>query len=93
MDSLKKLKIAVIILLILMIISLISSFMIVSMEESQIIDIYDDLSYDDQQVINKWVDALPDYIGFYTILGFIQYAMALGLFLLVIKLLPLKKLP
>ena len=91
MDGLTKLKLALVILLMLMIIGLAASFFIATIEEDKFVDEYQKLSYDDQQVLANFYDKLPDYTNLYTIIGFMYYAVAGGLFLLLTKIWYLKK--
>ena len=91
MDGLTKLKIVLIVLLIFMIVAIIGAYIFVTIEENETIDAYESLSYDDQEAVGRFSEKLPDYTGIYTIFGFMQYAVAAGLFFLVAKLWNMKK--
>jgi len=86
MKGLTKLKLAILVLLILMIIAIIGSTIFALREENDVIDAYDSLSYDDQLAVGRFSDKLTDYTNLYAVFGYMQYAVALGLFLLITKL-------
>jgi cytochrome c biogenesis protein ResB len=91
MNGLTKLKLAILILLVLMIIAIIGATITVTMEESDVADAYDSLSYDDQLAVERFSNKLTDYTNIYAIFGYMQYAVALGLFILITKLWNMKK--
>lgn len=90
MKGIVKLKIAITLLLLLMILSFIGSTIVALTEESDVIDAYESLSYDDKAAIEHFSDRLTDYTNIYMIFGFIQYAVAFGLFLLLFRLWSMK---
>ena len=91
MNGLQKLKLAIAVLFLLMVTAIIGAFIFVTIEESKTIDVIDDLSSGDMVVLERFGNKLPDYQSYYTILGFMQYAVAGGLFVLLAKLWNLKK--
>ena len=86
MKGLKKLKLVILVLLIIMIIAIFGAIMIGTIEENQIADTYESLSYDDQLAVERFSNKLPDYTNLYAVIGYMQYAVALGLFLIITKL-------
>ena len=86
MKGLTKLKLAILFLLLLMIIAIIGATLIVTMEENDAVDAYESLSYDDQEAVGRFSDKLTDYTNLYAVFGYMQYAVAIGLFVLITKL-------
>jgi len=85
MDGMMKLRLAVTTLFILMAISIVSSFILVTTDENEFIEEYDKLSDNDQEVLENFYDKLTDHTALYSIIGLIQYAIAIGLFILMYK--------
>ena len=90
MKGIMKLKIVITLLLLLMILSFIGSTIVTLTEENNAIDAYGSLSYDDQVAVEHFSDRLTDYTNIYMVLGFMQIAVALGLFLLLFRLWDMK---
>jgi len=91
MNGLQKLKLAIAVLFLLMVTAIIGAFIFVTIEESETIDVIEGLSSSDRVVLERFANKLPDYQSYYTILGFMQYAVTGGLFVLLAKLWNLKK--
>lgn len=91
MKGLQKLRIAVMTLFLLMVLGIIISLVVITIEENEVSDAYQSLSYDDRQVVTGFYDKLPDYNNIYTVIGFAYYAVTIGLFLLLSKIWYLKK--
>jgi len=86
MNGIMKLKIVITLLLLLMIITFIGSTIVTLTEESDAIDAYESLSYDDQIAVGRFSDRLTDYTNLYAVFGYMQIAVAFGLFLLLFRL-------
>jgi len=86
MDELKKLKVSILILFIVSILSIVLSTFVSFIEEDEIVDEFEKLSSDEQQVINEFYTGLENYESIYTVTGFMLYAVTGGLFLLLAKL-------
>jgi len=92
MNGLKKLKIVILVLFIIGLIGIIFSFWVTSIEEENTLEVYDELSSEDQQTVSNFYNKLNDYGGLYMVIGYLYYAVIGGLFIVLIKLWNLNKL-
>jgi len=65
--------------------SIISSYVLVSVEDQEFVEEYDQLSYEDQQAISRFYSRLTDRSYIYSVFGWVLYIVTGGLFLILWK--------
>lgn len=85
-DGMKKLKIAITILLMICIFTYISAYVLGTDTQNSVDKAYSEMTSSEQQILNKYYDKLPDDSLLAGIVGWSMIILSIGLFVLFCKL-------